>query len=176
MTRNSDPVKEAQSVTPEGESVAPRIDGVVIRRLLTIEDKRGEIVEIFRPSWNLHPDPLVYAYQVTVRPGAVKGWEVHRHQDDRVYISSGVVRWGLFDNRSESPTYKLLNLFTFSDRNRAILVIPRGVFHAVQNIGQTEAVLISMPTRPYDHADPDKYRLPIKNDLIPFDFDDGPGW
>jgi dTDP-4-dehydrorhamnose 3,5-epimerase len=176
MTRNSDPVKEAQSVTPEGESVAPRIDGVVIRRLLTIEDKRGEIIEIFRPSWNLHADPLVYAYQVTVRPGAVKGWEVHKHQDDRVYISSGVVRWGLFDNRSESATYKLLNLFTFSDRNRAILVIPRGVFHAVQNIGQTEAVLISMPTRPYDHADPDKYRLPIKNELIPFDFDDGPGW
>jgi len=95
--------------------------------------------------------------------------------DDRVYVSSGVVRWA-FDHRSQSPTYKLLNVFTFSDRNRAILVIPRGVYHAVQNIGQTEAIMINLPTCPYDHADPDKYRLPIKNDLIPFDFDDGPGW
>jgi dTDP-4-dehydrorhamnose 3,5-epimerase len=87
-----------------------------------------------------------------------------------------VVRWALYDHRPESPTYKLLNIFTFSERNRALLVIPRGVFHAVQNIGQTEAMVISLPTRLYDHADPDKYRLPIKNDLIPFAFDDGPGW
>jgi dTDP-4-dehydrorhamnose 3,5-epimerase len=36
--------------------------------------------------------------------------------------------------------------------------------------------MFNLPTWPYDHADPDKYRLPIKNDLIPFDFDDGPGW
>jgi dTDP-4-dehydrorhamnose 3,5-epimerase len=36
--------------------------------------------------------------------------------------------------------------------------------------------MINLPTCPYDHADPDKYRLPIKNELIPFDFDDGPGW
>jgi dTDP-4-dehydrorhamnose 3,5-epimerase len=176
MTRDLHPVKEPQTVTPDGESIMPRIDGVLIRRLVTLEDKLGEIVEIYRPSWNLHPDPMVYAYQVTVRPGAIKGWEVHRHQDDRVYVSSGVVRWALFDHRSQSPTYKLLNVFTFSDRNRAILVIPRGVYHAVQNIGQTEPIMIILPTCPYDHADPDKYRLPIKNDLIPFDFDDGPGW
>jgi len=90
--------------------------------------------------------------------------------------SNGVVPWAPFDNRTDSPTYKLLDTFTFSNRNRAILVTPRGVFHAVQNIGQTEAVMISLPTRPYDHADPDKYLWPIKNDLIPFAFDDGPGW
>jgi hypothetical protein len=99
----------------------PRIDGVLIHRLVTLEDKRGEIVEIYRPSWNLHPDPMVYAYQVIVRPGAIKGWEVHRHQDDRVYISSGVVRWALFDHRSQSPTYKLLNVFTFQWRAYAPL-------------------------------------------------------
>jgi dTDP-4-dehydrorhamnose 3,5-epimerase len=33
-----------------------------------------------------------------------------------------------------------------------------------------------MPTRPYDHADPDKYRLPLDNDVIPFRFDEAPGW
>ena len=87
-----------------------------------------------------------------------------------------MVHWALFDHRSQSPTYKLLNVFTLSNRNRAILVIPRGVYHAVQNIGQTEAIMFNLPTCPYDHADSEKYRLPIKNDLIPFDFDDGPRW
>ena len=36
------------------------------------------------------------------------------------------MRWALFDNRPESPTHKMLNIFTFSDRNRHIFVIPRG--------------------------------------------------
>jgi dTDP-4-dehydrorhamnose 3,5-epimerase len=41
---------------------------------------------------------------------------------------------------------------------------------------EVEAFFINMPTRAYDHADPDKYRVPVKNALIPFAFDDGPGW
>ncbi len=170
------PVKDRQTVTPEGELVARQIEGVVIRRLPPIEDQRGEVVEVYRPSWGLHPDPLVYVYQVSLRPHAIKGWVVHQRQDDRFFVSRGVIRWALYDDRAESPTYQLLNLFTFSERNRALLIIPKGVFHAAQNVGDTEAVFINMPTQPYNHADPDKYRLPLKNDLIPFDFDDGPGW
>jgi dTDP-4-dehydrorhamnose 3,5-epimerase len=65
----------------------------------------------------------------------------------------------------------MLNVFTLSERNRKLLVIPHGVFHAARNIGETEAVFVNMPNRAYDHADPDKYRLPLKNDYIPFDFD-----
>ena len=55
----------------------------------------------------------------------------------------------------------------FSEKNRALLVIPRGVYHAVQNIGITDAIFVNMPTRPYDHEDPDKFRLPLKNSLHP---------
>jgi len=62
-----------------------------------------------------------------------------------------------------------------SERNRALVVFPQGVYHAIQNIGESEATFVNMPTRAYDHADPDKYRLPIRNDLIPYAFDDGPG-
>jgi dTDP-4-dehydrorhamnose 3,5-epimerase len=50
------------------------------------------------------------------------------------------------------------------------------VYHAVRNIGTGDAMFVNMPTRPYDHADPDKYRIPVQNDVIPFSFDDGPGW
>jgi hypothetical protein len=37
-------------------------------------------------------DALVYVYQVSVRPGAIKGWVVHEKQDDRIFISRGVFR------------------------------------------------------------------------------------
>lgn len=172
---NVQPVKDKQTVTADGDTIAREIDGVTMRRMRCIEDDRGEVVEIFRPAWGFHPDPLVYVYQASVRPKAIKGWIVHEKQDDRIFISRGTLRWALYDNRPESPTYELLNVFVSSERNRLLFVIPRGVYHAVQNIGQDEAVFVNMPTRAYDHADPDKFRLPVKNDLIPFDFTDTPG-
>lgn len=176
MSTNALPKKDKQTVTADGRPVEPRIEGLIVNSRPLIADKRGEIIEIYNPAWGLHPAPLVYVYQSTVRPRAIKGWVMHQHQDDRVFISSGVMRWVFFDNRPTSPTYKLLNQFVFSDRNRTLVITPAGVFHAVQNIGQVEAVFINMPTRPYLHTDPDKFRLPLKNDLIPFDFSDPPGW
>jgi dTDP-4-dehydrorhamnose 3,5-epimerase len=170
------PIKEQQSVTPDGKSVQKIIDGLIIRPALPHVDRRGEVVEIYNPAWNIHPSPMVYAYQASIRPKAIKGWIVHKKQDDRIYTCFGVMRWVLYDLRAKSPTYQLLNQFTFSDRNRALIIIPAGVYHAVQNVGETEAIFVNLPTRPYDHADPDKYRLPPKNDLIPFDFDDPTNW
>jgi dTDP-4-dehydrorhamnose 3,5-epimerase len=170
------PLKDAPTVAPDGSPLAPLIDGVIVRYQRPVEDRRGEIVEVYRPSWGLVDAPLVYVYQVRIRPGAVKGWVIHEHQDDRLFFVSGVVRWALYDDRPDSPTRGTLNDLVFSERAPALLVIPRGVYHAVRNIGTADAIFLNMPTRPYDHAAPDKLRLPLKNPLIPFDFDDGPGW
>ena len=148
----------------------------MIKYVPPVEDERGEICEVYRPSWGVNPDPLVYVYAITIRPGRIKGWVQHRQQEDRIFLLRGTIRFGLFDDRASSPTHRLLNLFTVSERNRGLVIIPRGVYHALQNIGETEAMFVNMPTRPYDHADPDKFRLPIKNDLIPFAFEDPPGW
>jgi dTDP-4-dehydrorhamnose 3,5-epimerase len=165
------PIKETQSVTPQGESVAPRIDGVVLRPAVTIPDERGTICEIFNPAWGFSDTPLVYVYQITIRPGRLKSWAKHLEQDDRLFVSLGAVRIALYDDRSDSPTYKMLNVLYVTEQNRGILLIPRGVYHAVQNIGQTDALLINLPTKAYDHANPDKYRLPTVNDVIPYRFD-----
>jgi len=170
------PKKDPQTVTPQGESISRRIEGVVIRPVRTLVDRRGEVAEVYNPAWGISGEPMVYAYQATIRPGAMKGWIVHRKQDDRIYTCLGVQRWVLFDDRKDSPTYKMINQFTFSERNRGFMIIPMGVYHAVQNVGDTEALFINLPTQPYNHADPDKYRLPKKNDLIPFDFDDENVW
>jgi dTDP-4-dehydrorhamnose 3,5-epimerase len=170
------PIKEEQSVTPDGKSVHKVIDGLVIRPAITHVDRRGEVSEIYDPSWGVHAKPMVYAYQASIRPKAIKGWIVHKKQDDRIYTLLGVMRWVFYDAREESPTFGMINQFTFSERNRALFVIPCGVYHAVQNVGDTDAIFINLPTRPYDYADPDKYRLPPKNDLIPFDFDDPMSW
>ncbi len=98
------PTKDKQTVTADWQPVTPQIDGVVIKRLPPIEDERGEICEVYRPSWGLHDAPLVYLYQSIIRPGRVKGWIVHRKQDDRIFLSRGAVRFGLYDDRRRPRT------------------------------------------------------------------------
>jgi dTDP-4-dehydrorhamnose 3,5-epimerase len=169
------PIKDRQTVTPEGVPTAPRIDGVVVRPAVTHPDERGELCEIYNPAWGVSPEPLVYVYQSMVRPGKVKGWIVHDLQDDRIFVSLGTLRWVLYDAREGSPTRGLVNQIVLSESNRALLVIPRGVYHAAHNVGDRNAYFVNCPTRPYDHADPDKHRLPLANDLIPFRFEDGLG-
>lgn len=176
MTQIIHPVKDEQSVTPDGELVGPKIDGLLTRRLRPIEDKRGDITEMYSSSWGISTEPVIYAYQVTIRPNAIRGWELHKQQTDRIFISQGSMRWAFYDNRPDSPTYKLLNVFVLGELSRTLVIVPTGIFHAVQNVGPGVAIFVNFPTHPYNHSDPDKYRLPLKNDLIPFDFADGPGW
>jgi dTDP-4-dehydrorhamnose 3,5-epimerase len=44
------------------------------------------------------------------------------------------------------------------------------VWHADHNIGTTDVIVVNFPTKPYEHANPDKYRLPLNTDLIPYSF------
>ena len=100
----------------------------------------------------------------------MKGWVVHYEQDDRLFFSFGTAKVVLYDAREDSPTHQRINELHFGDNNRALLRIPSGVFHAIQNVGDGEVVFVNMPTRPYRHEDPDKYRLPLDNDTIPYKF------
>jgi len=170
------PARDRQTVTAEGQPVRPQIAGVVVKLLRPIEDERGDVCEMFNPAWGVSEAPLVYVYQIRIRPGKIKGWVVHYEQEDRLFVSRGAVRFALYDHRADSPTRGLLNVFVQSDRNAALVVIPRGVYHALHNVGDAEATLINMPTALYNHANPDKYRLPLKNDLIPFSFAETAGW
>jgi dTDP-4-dehydrorhamnose 3,5-epimerase len=162
--------KLQQSVTSEGERVAALIDGVRIRPAVTHPDERGTLCEVYDPAWGLSDEPLVYVYQVTIRPKQVKGWVLHRNQSDRLFFSFGTVKVVLYDDREDSPTRGMLNELHFGEHNRAHIVIPPHVWHALQNVGESDAVFINCPTRPYNHEDPDKWSLPKDTDRIPFSF------
>jgi dTDP-4-dehydrorhamnose 3,5-epimerase len=106
----------------------------------------------------------------------LKGWVYHVKQHDRLFVSIGFMKWVLYDLREGSPTKHIFNEFYLSERRRGLLIIPPYVAHAAQNVGTTEAVFVNLPTRPYDHADPDKYRISVKSGKIPYSFDTGIGW
>jgi len=167
----TEPRQDPQLVTPAGERVERRIDGVLVRPAITQFDERGELTEIFDPAWGFATEPLVFLYQVIATPGSIRGWVVHRKQEDRLFFSLGRFKLVLYDDRAGSPTHGLVNEHFYGERNRALVRIPAGVFHAVQNVGTTDALFVNLPTRAYRHADPDKHRLPLDNDLIPYRFE-----
>jgi len=115
-------------------------------------------------------EPVVYAYCITIRPGRIKGWGMHKLQSDRYFHVSGSLRCVLYDGRAESSTYGAFEIHNLTRESPGLLLIPPGVWHADQNWGDDEAILLNFPTRPYDHAQPDKYRLDPHAGEIPFDW------
>jgi dTDP-4-dehydrorhamnose 3,5-epimerase len=168
--------RDAQTVTPEGKPLAPLIEGIKIREVRTHCDARGSVVEIFDKRWGWHSAPVSSLHCFTVRPGFVKGWSLHEHHEDRYMILQGEMELVLFDPRPNSSTYGKVGKILMSERHRCLVNIPAYVWHADQNIGVTDVVVIDMPTAPYNHENPDKWRLPIDTPLIPYSFGNARGW
>ena len=170
------PDQDKQTVTPAGESIQQVPAGVTFHDVITQVDERGMVCELFDPRWGWHKDPLVFAYSFTVRPGMIKGWGMHKKHDDRYFILLGEIEVVLYDDRPDSPARGLISTVVLSEYRRRLMSIPAGVWHADRNIGSRDAVLINFPTIPYDHANPDKYRLPLNTDKIPHTFENARGW
>jgi dTDP-4-dehydrorhamnose 3,5-epimerase len=162
--------RDQQMATPEGEQVRQLTDGVRIRPLPVHADLRGSVCELFDVRWGWHDEPLVFAYAFTIRPGVVKGWSLHKEHEDRYVLIQGEMDLVLFDPRPESSTYGKVCKITLTSNQRCIVNIPRNVWHADHNIGSTDVLAVNFPTICYDHASPDKYRLPVGTDLIPHSF------
>jgi dTDP-4-dehydrorhamnose 3,5-epimerase len=156
--------------TPDGQPVAAGIDEVRLVRLSVHADDRGTLIpamDVRHPFW---VEPVVYAYAITVAPGRIKGWGMHRLQTDRYFVASGSLRVVLFDGREGSPSCGRFAQFFFTDATPGLLRIPPGVWHADQNWGTSDTLIVNYPTRPYDPVAPDKYRVDPHSGIIPFDW------
>jgi dTDP-4-dehydrorhamnose 3,5-epimerase len=159
------------TVDTDGRRREVGIAGVRLEMLGPLQaDHRGsllEVIDVRDPFWR---EPIVYAYRISIRPGRIKGWGMHRLQSDRYLTMSGRLRVVLYDGRVQSPTYERYAEFQFTDETPGLLLIPPGVWHADQNTGDADAVIVNFPTRAYDPERPDKYRIDVAGGQIPFDW------
>jgi dTDP-4-dehydrorhamnose 3,5-epimerase len=160
-------VRDGQTVSAAGEALDLLPEGVLVRDLITHVDGRGTVCELFDPRWGVLPEPVVFTYMFTIRPGQAKGWGVHREHHDRYAFLSGELELVLHDGRSNSDTAGLTATIMLGELRRRLLTIPPGVWHAERNIGRSDVMVVNFPTIPYDHANPDKYRLPLDTDELP---------
>ena len=106
----------------------------------------------------------------------VKGWAVHREHEDRYFVVRGEMEVTMYDDREDSPTHGMLVQVYLTENDRKLMNVPVGIWHADRAVGTTDVMFINFPTQPYDHENPDKYRLPLDTELIPHSFGDARGW
>ena len=146
---------------------AGAIDGVVVKPLRVIPDDRGRLMEILRSD-----DPLFagfgQVYMTTTYPGVVKAWHMHRAQTDHMVALLGMFRLALFDAREGSPTRGTLQEVHMGEYNPVLVVIPPGVYHGWTCVSEREGMVVNLPDRLYNYADPDEFRLPYDTPDIPY--------
>ena len=145
------------------------IDGVKTKKLRVIPDQRGRVMEILRRDDDLFLE-FGQVYVTTTYPGVVKAWHKHEKQADNIACVSGMIKMALHDSRTGSPTRGETNEFYLGVHNPVLIQVPAGVYHGWMAVSLEEAVIINVPTRPYDREHPDEQRLnPHEND-IPYDW------
>lgn len=168
--------RDQKTVNADGEVLTKLPLGISIKEVKTHVDDRGMVCEMFDPRWGWHDKPMVFSYFYTIRPGHIKGWGLHKKHEDRYFVMFGELELVFYDEREESPTKGLVSKVYLSEYNRCLINIPVGIWHASKNIGSKDLVVVNFPTAPYNHDAPDKYRLPINTDQIPYKFEDSKGW
>jgi dTDP-4-dehydrorhamnose 3,5-epimerase len=146
-----------------------QISGVELRELKTHTDQRGTLT-VLNSEMFVQGSSSPHTYLVEALPGSVRAWTYHRTQSDRLAFTCGSFHVVLCDLRADSPTHGRLNHFMLGADNKAQLFIPPFVVNGIKNIGEHTAYYVNMPTRPYDPANPDKFRLPYDHPGAPFRF------
>jgi len=145
------------------------IEGVKIKQLKAIPDERGRLMEILRCDDEIF-EKFGQVYLTTAYPGVTKAWHHHANQRDNFAVVKGMMKVVLYDPREDSPTRGEVNEFFLGEHNHLLLSIPPRVVHGFKCIGESEALVINVPTEPYDPANPDEFRIPPDDESIPYDW------
>ena len=147
------------------------IEGVKIKKLKVIPDERGKLMEILRSDEPIF-EKFGQAYVTVCKPRVVKGWHYHKFQVDHFVCLQGKAKVVLYDARQNSKTYKHINEFIMGWENPIVVKIPTFVYHGFTALDNDEAMILNMPTKVYQYADPDEFRAGPFSQDIPYDWGD----
>lgn len=146
-----------------------KIHDVVIKKLVTHADDRGYFREVLRDD-----DDLLRRFGQTsitkTYPGVIKAFHWHQRQDDLWYVVDGMARVVLHDRRPESPTCGETQVIYAGEDNPVLILIPVGVAHGYQVLGNKPVILFYHTTESYNPQDPDEERIPFDDPSINFDW------
>ena len=147
----------------------PAIHDVIVKKLVTFADDRGYFREVLRDD-----DQLLQRFGQTAvtksHPGVIKAFHWHHHQDDLWYIVDGMARIVLYDRRPESPSRGVTQVIYAGEDNPVLVLIPAGLAHGYQVLGNKPVILFYHVTQSYNPAQPDEQRIAYDDPEIGFDW------
>ena len=162
--------RDRQSVTRDWQPQLQLVAGVIVKEVRNVQKDNGYLTEMWRQDWALPGAPVAQVFQASIEPGGISAWHVHQNATDRLFANHGLLKVVLFDARAGSPTHGAVNVLRCGTPRPMLIVVPPGVWHGVQNLGSTPALLVNMPDRAYAYESPDHWRLPYDSDQIPYSF------
>jgi dTDP-4-dehydrorhamnose 3,5-epimerase len=160
-------VKTVPAPTPASSRIP--IHGVRTKRLAVIPDERGWLLEILRADESDLFQKFGQVYVSATYPGVVKAWHYHRRQVDNFVCVAGMVKLVLIDTREDSPTRDVVNEFFVGTQNPMLVQVPNLVYHGWKCISLEPALVVNVPTEPYNREEPDEYRLE-PHGTLPYDW------
>lgn len=145
------------------------IKDVVMHPYKVNEDASGVLVETMRKDWTdvYNQGREFYMQYYSETPSSIARDEAvwHYHpaiQDDRFSLVKGEIVVAIADNREDSETKGLLNLFYINAReNPYMVLIPRKTLHGFMVVSKEPAILINFPTGLYNPRE--EGRIPYKD-------------
>lgn len=134
------------------------IKDVIVHPYKVNKDESGLLVETLRRDWNdvYGNDREFFMQYYSETPGGIARdedvWHYHPTvQDDRFSVIKGEIVVAVADNREDSSTKGLLNLFYINARqNPYMVLIPRKTLHGFMVVSKESAILINFPTALYN--------------------------
>jgi len=145
------------------------IEGVEIKKLKVNYDDRGHLMEILRRDDKIFKK-FGQVYITTAKPGITKAWHYHKLQDDYFCCVFGKMRLALYDARKKSKTYGQIMDFELGLSNPKLVKIPKGIYHGFKCISAVSAIVVNVPTLPYNSKKPDEYRVDAFENDIPYNW------
>lgn len=145
-------------ITLKNKDSVKLIKDVIIHGYKVNIDSSGVLVETLRRDWgDIYNKGREFSmqYYSETPSGMARDEDVwHFHptvQDDRFSVIKGEIVVAVADNRKDSETFGLLNLFYINARSNPYMVlIPRRTLHGFLVVSKEPAILINFPTGLYN--------------------------
>lgn len=136
----------------------PAIKDILLTPLKRIAHPKGEVMHAMKRS---SPGFVGFgeAYFSTVLPGETKGWKRHHRVTLNLVVPLGTVRFVIFDDRPDSPSFGCFNEFVLGRENYARLTIPPGLWVAFRGLDNNGNMLINLANEEHDPTESDNVGL-----------------
>jgi len=144
------------------------IDGVILTPLKQFFDERGKVMHMLREDSDVF-SRFGEIYFSCTHPGVVKAWHLHREMTLNYAVVYGEIKFVLYDDRSESPTYGEIQEFFISPENYMLVTVPPLIWNGFKSVGNKTAIVANCSTLPH-HPDEIERKDP-SDENIPYNWD-----